>query len=118
MGILRLASEESKRIPLDESDWIEVKSEVSKKTFNKMVAVMPTAVEKDGLTPVMATEFQSSLFDLLVTGWSLPQEPTVENYESLDIDAARAVDDKLMEYFSELTVGASDAKKPQKSRGT
>jgi len=119
MGILRLASPESRRIDLGDGDYIEVVSEISKKTFNKLVAVMPADIDQEsGITPTQATAFQSSLFDCLVTGWSLPEAATVENYENLVRDAASAIDDKLMEVFSEMTVGAPEAKKPQRSRGT
>jgi hypothetical protein len=118
MGILRLASPDSRRIDLGDGDWIEVVSEISKKTFNKLVAVMPTEVENGTLTVGQATSFQSSLFEVLVTGWSLEEPATVENYENLVREAATAIDDKLMEVFSEMTVGASEAKKQRKSRDT
>lgn len=116
MGILRKASVETTRIFLGEEgedrDWIDVRTEIAKRDFNKFIAFLParTVTKDDNLTPNEATELQKGLFETLVMGWSLDTEPTVEEYLSLDTEAATAVDEALAEHFNTLNPSKQEEK--------
>lgn len=117
MALLRLASKETKRIALEggDNDYIEVKTDVSKRDFNRLLQVIPNI--EDGLTPATMSDFTDFLFDLLVVGWSLvdengaPVPTTLENYNELSRDAALAVDAALVEHFNSLTPGDGERRK-------
>lgn len=119
MGILKFASTEVKRIDLGDGDWIEVKSDLSKRSFNTLMTAMPNreVSEESGLTLNEGLHFAEALFTALVTGWSAPQEVTLENYLELDNTAASAIDAKLVEHFGTLTPTQDEASKVSTSRG-
>ena len=104
MGILRRASTETKRIDLADGDFIEVRADISKRDFNRFIAYLPgrEVTKAQGMTPSEATELQKGLFETLVTAWSLPEDPTVEAYESLSNEGATAIDTALAEHFKSL----------------
>jgi hypothetical protein len=116
---LRLASTETTVISLKDGGHLEVVTDLSKRTFNKLVAAMPDNVDAGSrMTPTQGVTMTEALFDALVVGWSLDVPPTVENYLGLDMKAALEVDDALMEHFGKLTVGEPEAKKPKTSRSS
>jgi len=122
MGILRLASTASKRIDLGDGDYLDVREDISKRDFNKVLAVMPANFDAEkGLNPKQADEFTSALFDMLVTGWSLDVDASVENYQALDRNAGLEVDKVLVAQFNDLTPDkeeSSKSKGPSKSKPT
>lgn len=113
---LRLASSNSKRLQLDPESYIDVVEDISKRDFNRLIAAMPAELDEGGLTPLQGTEFQTSLFDIFVRGWSLDDAPSVENYLSLSRESAALVDVALVEHFNSLTPDAPKEEKPSKSR--
>lgn len=127
MGKLRLASAEIKRIDLD-GDYIEVRTDMSKRDFNKLMLAMPDRdlTDESGVTPAEGIQFSKGLFAALVTDWSLDVEATPENYEQLTSESASAVDKALVEHFSSLTpdnvevskVSTSPAKRQKGTRQT
>lgn len=119
MGILKFASNETKRIDLGEDDWIEVKSDLSKRTFNALMTAMPNreVSEEHGLTLNEGLHFAEALFTALVTAWSAPQAVTLENYLELDNAAASAIDAKLVEHFGSIAPNQDEASKVSTSRG-
>jgi tRNA isopentenyl-2-thiomethyl-A-37 hydroxylase MiaE len=112
MGILRTASTATKDILLDETDYIKVRADLSKRDFNDLVTHMPQGVEKDGtgLSLADATKFQEYLFGALVVGWSLDVPATVEEYNNLSADAGQAIDAKLGEHFESLLPTSAEGK--------
>jgi len=112
MGILKTASTGSKRIMLDDSDYIEVRAEISKREFNTLASRMPTNVGEDGknLSLAEATDFQKFLFGELVVGWSLDIPATIEAYEGLNAASAQAVDEKVAEHFESLLPTSAEGK--------
>lgn len=114
MGILRTASSDVKKIMLDETDYIEVRAEISKREFNYLASRMPTNVGESGenLSLADATAFQKFLFEELVVGWSLPVAVSGEAYETLNAEAAQAVDEKVAEHFEALLPSTDESKKP------
>ena len=112
MGILRTASSATKTIMLDSEDFIEVRSDLSKRDFNTLVSQMPAGVEKEGgsLSLADATKFQEYLFGSLVVGWSLDVPATVEEYNNLSAEAGQVVDAKLGEHFEALLPTSAEGK--------
>lgn len=119
MGILKFASTESKRIDLGEEDWIEVKSDLSKRSFNALMAAMPNreVSESNGLTLNEGLHFAEALFEALVTAWSVPQAVSLENYLELNNVAASAIDAKLVEHFGTIAPSQDEQSKVSTSRG-
>lgn len=116
---LRKASIETEKVQLGSTeDYLEVKTAISKRDFNRLVAAMPESIDTEkGLTPIQGTEFQEALFEILVVGWSSPDAPSVDSYLSLDAADANELDGILVNHFTKITnVGASDEKKPAPSR--
>lgn len=112
MGILRTASTSTKVIELDETDFIKVRADLSKREFNELVSHMPAGVEKDGtgLSLADATKFQEFLFGTFVVGWSLDEPATVEAYNALSVEAGQIVDEKLGEHFESLLPSSAEGK--------
>lgn len=102
---LRKASVESKRIDLaTEGDWIEVRTDIAKRDFNRFIKYLPGRdVGEDGrLTPAEAVELQAGMFEALVVAWSLPDPATVEEYLALSNEGASELDEVLAEHFKSL----------------
>jgi hypothetical protein len=112
MGILRTAASSTKQIMLDETDYITVRADLSKRDFNALIGSMPTGVQADGggLSLAEATKFQESLFAALVVGWSLDTPATVEAYNDLSAEAGQAIDAKLGEHFESLLPTSAEGK--------
>lgn len=111
MGILRTASVEKKRIMLDDTDWIEVRADISKREFNAIAANMPSTRDTDAIPLGEATKFQEFLFLTLCTGWSLADgDPTAEQYEALSAEAANAVDTAIADHFGAIVPTSAEGK--------
>lgn len=118
MGILRKASVDTTRIYLgdeaegEDRDWIEVRTEIAKRDFNRFIKYLPGRAVSDDekLTPAEAVELQKGMFEALVVGWSLPQRPTIEEYEGLGTEGASAIDAVLAEHFNSLTPSKQEEK--------
>lgn len=112
MSILRKASTETKTISLDETDYIVVRADISKREFNALVASMPASAKSgEELTMTDATSFQKTLFEYLVVGWSLSDgQPSVADYDELAAEAANAIDAVLSEHFTALLPSAPEGK--------
>lgn len=122
MGLLRLANDETTRLPIGDSpeDWIEVRKDISKRTFNKVALAMPDVPEGGTVTLAQGLDLQTLLFDTLVTGWSLDVPATIENYLLLEREAGTLIDTAVSEYFSTLTPNReenSKSKGPRKADG-
>lgn len=112
MGILRTAATTTKTLMLDETDYIEVRTDISKREFNELIANMPAGVEKDGtgLSMADATKFQEYLFGALVVGWSLDTAASIEEYNNLSAEAGQAVDEKLGQHFENIIPSSAEGK--------
>jgi len=112
MGILRAASTDVKTIMLDDSDFIKVRSDLSKREFNDLASNMPTNIGEDGKNISLsdATKFQAYLFTTLVVGWSMDESPTLDAYEGLSAEAAQAIDAKLAEHFESILPSSAEGK--------
>lgn len=119
MGKWKLASDETKRLEVGE-DWLDVRTELSRKSFNRLLEGMPNRefTEESGLTPQEGMSFATSLFKALVVGWSLPIDPTVENYENLVSEAAQEIDSALVDHFGTIAPSAEEVSKVSTSQGT
>jgi hypothetical protein len=114
---LRRASDETEMIDLGDGDWVKVRSDVSKKVFRRVVKHMPNRdISVGGLSPDEGMEFQAALFEALVTEWSLPTPPTVEEYEALKREDVEVLDTKLAEHFSRFTPTPVELGKPETSQ--
>lgn len=111
MGVLRKASDETKRIDLDETDYIVVRADITKREFNTLAGQMPAVGDGATLSVGDAASFQKVLFETFVVGWSLYEgKPTVEDYEGLAADAGLAVDTKLAEHFESVLPSSAEGK--------
>lgn len=117
MGFLRLAKTDTKRIELPEGDWIDVRADISKRDFNRLISFMPDreVSEEAGLLPAEAMEFQKGLFEALVVGWSADVPPTIDNYLALSNDAGQEIDRLLAEHFASLTPTRAEGNAPKTS---
>lgn len=106
------ASNDTKKITLENGIEIDVKKDVSKRTFNMLVDAIPENLDPEkGFTASQALEFSSALFKALVVSWNLDRDPTVENYLELRKDAADAIDEALGNHFSSLTPTDKESRK-------
>ena len=111
MGILRLASEATTKIDLGDGDFIVVKSDISKRTFNAIIAAMPDVPEGGNITISQSLDFAARLFEVFVVDWSLDAPCTKESYLDLSREAADAVDTAVARHFEGLTPNRDDATK-------
>jgi hypothetical protein len=122
MRLLRLASKETKRLYLDDSqeDWVEVKVDLSERDFNSLLRGLPGEFNSEtGLTPAQSDDYASFVFEALVTGWSLedengqPVSPTLDVYHELSSEASNVIDRVVVEHFNSLTPDADERKKSE-----
>lgn len=112
MGVLKLASTTTKTLDLGEGDFLEVREGISKRDFRYLLDKLPEDFDGDkGFTPGQADDFSTALFQMLVKGWSLPEEPTVENYLGLDRSAVVVVDTALVGHFNDLSPSQEERSK-------
>lgn len=118
MGLLRFASADVTRLDLGDGEWLEVKSDISKRDFNNLVKKMPQDIDPEaGVRPGQATDLGVALFDTLVTGWSFEgEDASVENYLRLSREAADAIDAKLGDHFATLTPNREEQSKSKGSK--
>lgn len=112
---LRLVSNDRIKIELEDNDWLEVKEDMSRRDFNRIIATLPVTregLDTDAIDLEAATGFSEALFDVFVTGWSLEGvEPNVENYQRLSRESSQTIDTALSEHFNKMTVSDEDATK-------
>lgn len=112
MGVLKLASQDVKKLDLGEDDFLEVRQGISKRDFRFLLDKLPEDFDGDkGFTPGQADDFSTALFLMLVKGWSLDVPPSEDNYLGLDRAAAVAVDTALIGHFNELTPSQEERSK-------
>lgn len=118
MGLLRFASADTKRVEFGEGDWLEVKSDISKRDFNNLIKRMPQDIDvSTGIRPGQATDLGVALFETLVVAWSFEGvDATVENYLKLSRDGADALDAVLGDHFSSLTPSKEEQTKSKRDK--
>ena len=113
---LRLASDTTKTIDLGDEAWVKVRTDVSKRSMNRLLAHMPQRPQDDikesGLTIEEGLEFQIGLFESLVVEWSLDVPPTAEAYLSIAREDAEGLDAALAEHFEALMPTKAEQGKP------
>ena len=117
MGLLRFASADTQRLDLGDGEWIEVRSDISKRDFNNLVKKMPQDIDPEaGVRPGQATDLGVALFDTLVTDWSFEGvDANTDNYLKLTREAADAIDALLGEHFSSLTPSKEEQTKSKRN---
>lgn len=117
MGVLRLASTATTKLDLGDGDFIEVRTDLSRQDYNGLLRSFPDNYDADkGFSTSEALDFGSSLFKLLVTGWSLDGvAPTVDNYLALERNGSNVVDEKLVEHFNSLLASPTETKSSARS---
>jgi hypothetical protein len=110
MGILRKASASTVTLKLDEESWIEVREELGHKEFKKVINQLPEGSEEGKLSGPQALEVAELFFDIFVVGWSLPETPTLEEYQSLAPESTQAIATALSEHFNSLSVNQDEGK--------
>lgn len=118
MGI-KFASADTKKLDLGDGDFIEVRSDLSKRKFNELMSAMPNREisEGNGLTLSEGLDFQTALFGALVVGWSASEPATVETYLELNRETADAIDKHLIDHFGEISPSKDEQSKAPTSRG-
>ena len=104
---LKRTSGESTRIELADGDWVEVRTDISKRSMNRLMSYFPSRSQEDikenGITTEEGLEFQTGLFEVLVTAWSVDDSPSVGTYLELEAgDGVAELDEKLANHFEAL----------------
>lgn len=106
---LRLASpDDTTRINHEGGDWIEVRSNLSKKDMDNILRSLPRSMvssSSDGKVSFELSEAQDmaySLFKATMVSWSLDVPCTFDNYMNLSSEAAQWIDTQLYEHFASL----------------
>lgn len=111
------ASEETKKIELDCGIELNVRADISKRSFNRLISAIPQNVDAEkGLTIGQASEFSAALFMTFVESWNIEKEPNVENYLDLKREYADEIDEALSNHFSSLTVTEKEGRKSARNR--
>jgi hypothetical protein len=111
------ASEDTTKVKLKSGIELEVRADVSKRLFNRLIAALPQTMDQEkGLTISQAGDFTQGLFSAFVVGWSLDREATVENYLDLKREYTDEIDEFLGNHFSAVSVPEKEAKKGQGTR--
>ena len=93
----------------EDSDFIRVRSSLSKAEANEILKHMPTEQrDLEGYISLL-----ERLFEKVVVAWSLeekgkPVEPTVENYREMEADGAALIDEKLRDTLTNLFGGKTE----------
>lgn len=113
---LRLADESTKRIDLGDGDWVDVREDISKRQMTRLISRMPKRSQEEvkatGLTIDEGLDFQTGLFETLVTAWSVDLPPTAEAYLSIKREDAEQLDAELMKHFEALMPSKEEQGKP------
>lgn len=121
MGFLKLADKTAiKRYTHEEGDWIEVREHLTKAEMNYLLRSTPNSMieaEEGKKVEILkdATGMSETLFGVMVTGWSLDAEPTVENYLALDPDPANWIDGVLFGHLNTMNLTKDEQGKPSTS---
>jgi hypothetical protein len=112
---LRLASKETKRIDLGDGDYLDVRKELSKDDYHKLLVKMPEdfGQQEREWKASEIDDFMTALFATYVTAWSLPVPPTVENYLELERGAATVVDSAISSSWNEEGVSDTERTKSE-----
>lgn len=119
---LRLVSKKTKRLELVENDWVEVRDDLSRRDFNRIIQSLPVTregLDTDNIDLETATAFAEALFDVFVTDWSVSDEDgnkvaaTVSNYQMLARDSSQLVDEAITAHFNSFVVTDEDAQKSE-----
>ena len=126
-GFLKLADTASvTRFDHESGDWIEVKSNISKREMNAIFASLPDEMIERQISDEKHSDealflvkqgpaVAQALFGALVTGWSLDAPPTVANYLSLDPEPAAWIDGVLYGHWGSLQMDRDELGKPSTS---
>lgn len=87
----------------EDSDYIRVRSSLSKAEANDILKHMPT----EGRDLAGYTNLLERLFEKVVVAWSMeedgqPVAPLVENYREMEAEGAALIDEKLRDVLSSL----------------
>lgn len=106
------ASDETKKIKLASGIEIEVRADISKKLFNKLISAIPQNIDSDkGISINQASDFSAVLFSTFVVGWTLDRDVSVDNYFELKREYADEIDEALGNHFTSLTVTEKESRK-------
>lgn len=121
---LRLVSNAPERIDLGDGDWLDVRSDISKKQFNTLLKSLPEGFGDDNsFTPGESDDFVAAIFEAFILDWSLVDEAgeavpaTRENYDNLTREAATIVDTAIMEHFNAQSATDEESTKSDESSG-
>jgi hypothetical protein len=120
---LKKASLGTTRLDIGEGDWLEVRTDISKRERNKLATYLPdrmvgdSSEEERRLTTGEAVELQTGLFAALVVGWSAELPCTVEEYLSLEPEDTDRIDTALAEHWKSLQPTKAEAKAAFRPRG-
>lgn len=112
---LKKASLATTRLDIGEGDWLEVRTDISKRERNKLAAYLPDRLvgageENSSLSTAEAVNLQSGLFAALVTAWSSDAPCTVDEYLDLEPSDADRIDGALAEHWQGLQPTKAEAK--------
>lgn len=118
---LRLVSRNTKRIAIGEEDFIEVREDISRREFNKLLSTLVSrgAIDAEHIDMETATAFSDALFSAFVVDWSVVDEKgksvecTLENYGMLSRDASVLVEQAITAHFQSLTPDNEEATKSE-----
>lgn len=121
MGFLKLADKTAvKRYTHEEGDWVEVREYLTKAEMNYVLTQTPDSmigIDETASTAILRDSpgMAQTLFGVLVTGWSLEVEPTVENYLALDPMPANWIDGVLYGHLNSMAMKKDESGKPSNS---
>ena len=109
MGKLRLANvEESRRYTTEDGeDYLDLRAQITKREASSLLKFAPR--KEDDLDGGL--RFIEKAFADLIMGWSLPVEPTADNYNLLDAAGASWVDRTVGQHLR--TVLGSEAEEAE-----
>ena len=120
---LKKANLGTTRLDIGDDDWLEVRTDISKRERNRVAAYMPARMigdlpeEERKLTTGEAVELQTGLFSALVTAWSADQPCTVEEYLSLEPEDADRIDKALADHWASIQPTKAEATAAFRHRG-
>lgn len=113
---LRLVTRSAKRVELSDGDWVELKEDISRRDFNRILSTLPTTqdgVDEENITFGVADDFAQGLFEVFVVAWSLDVAPTLDHYNMLTRDSASEIDSAITEHFNSLTPTQEESTKSE-----
>ena len=119
---LRHVSKETKRIEIGDEDWLEVRTDISRRAFNNLLMTLPVnrdGIVEDDIDLTTASNFSAALFQAFVTDWSVIDDKgrktkaTIDNYYDLSRDAASLIDVAVIEHFNSMTPNEQESTKSE-----